>query len=89
MGPKSKSRKRVSVTYKTQVGKFQTKVECVIGNLKLPPFTTKRSFEASFDLFEPTPDAKYDLILGRNTLQELGVDILYTVRRYSSEAESR
>ena len=76
LGPRSKSKKTVSATYKTQVGEFKTRAECKIGGLRLPQFTSKRTFETTFNLFEPSPGTIYDIILGRNTLQELGIDIL-------------
>ena len=88
------NRKVISARYKkqkntdctgwsTQAGEFRTNTEGLIDRVKLPQFTEKRSFGASFHLFEPSDHNKYDFIIGRDILQEMKIDILNSSQSFS------
>ena len=82
VGPRSKKKKKVEASYQTQVGVFHTEQEAEVDNVRLPQFTTKRSFRATFNLFTPSNDTKYDIIIGRDIMQELGLDVLNSSRTF-------
>ena len=58
-----------STDWVTQGGDFSTESVGLIDSVKLPQFTTKRSFGAEFHLFTPSSNNKYDFIIGRDILQ--------------------
>ena len=60
----------------TQAGVFQTKATSKLSELTFPQFTTHRTFEAEFNVLRKRDECAYDFILGRDLLQDLGIDIL-------------
>ena len=66
----------------TQAGELQTDSVGLIDKVKIPQFTNKRSFGAEFHLFTPSPGNKYDVIIGRDILQEMRIKILNSTESF-------
>ena len=81
-GPRSNKKKKVEAVYQTQVGTFETSLEAQISGVRLPQFTTKRDFPVTLNLFEPSTDTNYAAIIGRDLMQELGLDILFSSKAF-------
>ena len=64
--------------WKTQAGMFQTQGWLRLKKVKLPQITTKRSFQADFHLFNRKDEDQYRFILGRDVLQNIKLDILFS-----------
>ena len=64
--------------WKTQAGTFQTQGRVRLKKVKLPQFTTKRAFQAEFHLFDKKESDQYNFILGRDVLQHIRLDVLYS-----------
>ena len=50
----------------------------VIKECKLPQFTSHRKFDGLFHLFKNTKEDRYDAIIGRDLLEKIGIDLLYS-----------
>jgi hypothetical protein len=57
-------------------------MKAVINMIKLPQFTSKRTFSAEMYLFQKKAENVYDFILGRDLLQEIGIDIINSTRTF-------
>ena len=55
--------------YSKQAGKCTVDKECDVYEAKLPQLTAMRSFRATFNLFEPSPDSKYDVMIGGDLME--------------------
>ena len=66
--------------WKTQAGTFKTKGRVQVKKVKLPQFTTKRTFQAEFHLFEKKDNDQYHFILGRDILQKIKLNVLFSDR---------
>ena len=62
----------------TQAGIFQTQSRVCMKKVKLPQFTTKRTFQADFHLFDRKESDQYSFILGRDVLQNIKLDVLFS-----------
>jgi len=58
----------------TATGVLLTKGKVFIEALSLPQFTRQRKVSTTFYLFEKRKDDKYDIIIGRDFLQAIGLD---------------
>jgi hypothetical protein len=58
----------------TATGVLLTKGKVFIEALSLPQFTRKHQVSTTFHLFEKRKDDKYDIIIGRDFLQAIGLD---------------
>ena len=68
--------------WKTKAGIFTTKETASIKDAHLLQFTTKRSFDINkMHLFNDL-DEKYDIILGRDAYQIIGLDILNSTKQF-------
>ena len=82
-GPRCRKKVNTKPTgWNTQAGDFQTTSEGHVDRVKLPQFSTKRSFGADFHLFQPGKGCRYDVIIGQDLLQELGIDILNSSKSF-------
>ena len=66
----------------TKAGEFRTHGKSELTGLVLPQFTSSRKIEHSFHLFTKTRNDRYDMILGRDLTQKLGLDILNSERKF-------
>jgi hypothetical protein len=66
----------------TANGVFNTDGTGVIENFNLPQFTRKRAITASFHMYHKKPTNKYDVILGRDLLKDIGFDIYYSASQF-------
>jgi len=66
----------VEAEWKTQGGTFKTHGKVSIEKFCLPQFSTKRKVNAAFYTFTKKPIDSYDIILGRDICQELGLDVI-------------
>ena len=81
--PKSvKRRNKMATSWNTKGGKFETFARSLISGLQFPQFTTRRSFEHEFHVFKNEQNEKYDVIIGRDLMQNLGIDIMYSRRTF-------
>jgi hypothetical protein len=63
-------------------GVLQTNGTVQIESFILPQFARKRYITASFHMYQKRPKDKYDFILGRDLLQEIGLDIHYSASQF-------
>jgi len=70
------------VKWDTATGIFQTNGSVRIEQYCLPQFTRKRQITTSFHMFQKRSKDKYDFILGRDLLKELGLDIHYSASQF-------
>ena len=73
---------RSEIKWNTQAGQFKTHGSQIVNALKLPQFSTHRTFSSNFHMFEKKQDGRYDLILGRDILQSIGLDILNSDKKF-------
>jgi hypothetical protein len=66
----------------TANGVFKTDGSVIIENFNLPQFTRKRAVTAPFNMYHKKPTDKYDVILGRDLLKEIGFDIHYSASQF-------
>ena len=76
VGAQCKKTDKSVVNWNTKGGNFDTFAQGMIDHLQFPQFTTKRSFNHTFHLFKGAKTDKYDVIIGRDLMQALGIDIL-------------
>ena len=69
--------------WKTQAGVFKTNGLVRIAKLCLPQFTIKRKIDASFHTFTKKPSDSYYAILGREFMQQIGLDIMNSTQSFS------
>jgi hypothetical protein len=62
----------------TATGVLLTQGKVEIKQCRLPQFTTKWNNTATFHMFNKRSNDKYDLILGRDLLQAIGLDFHYS-----------
>ena len=67
--------------WKTQAGMFQTQGQVRLKKVKLPQFTTKRTFQANFNLFNRKDENQYRFILERDILRQLKLDARCAVQQ--------
>jgi hypothetical protein len=61
---------------------LETKGTTTIEKCRLPQFTKNRSVSSTFHLFDKCPTDKYDIIIGRDLLQAIGLDIYYSTNQF-------
>jgi hypothetical protein len=66
----------------TANGVFNTDGTVIIENFNLPQFTRKRAITASFHMYHKKPTDKYNVILGRTLLKDIGFDIHYSASQF-------
>ena len=66
------------VEWTTQGGVFLTTHTALVKDIKLPQFTRNRSVQHKMHLFTKNENERYDFIFGRDFLQTIGVDILFS-----------
>ena len=76
-------KKKSEVEWATQGGTFNTKRTALVKDLKLPQFTRNRTVEHKMHFFSKNKNDRYDFIFGRDFLQTIGVDILFSKRMLS------
>ena len=64
----------VEKKWKTKAAIFATRYKCTLKGLKLRQFKRKQEFDIKDANVLQDDDEKYDIILGRNTNQEIGMD---------------
>ena len=64
----------------TEAGSFSTSKEVIIKGVRLPQFTTKRKVEFEFSVFKK--NGEYDIILGRDFGQTLGINVINKSRTF-------
>lgn len=74
---KNKARKHTA--WDTMDDKFRTRAEGDLEKLQLPQFTTRRDFSHKWHLFKKRKRDRYDVIIGRELQQAIG--IRYSKRR--------
>jgi hypothetical protein len=67
----------------TATGVLLTTGKVAIEALNLPQFTRKRQVSSTFHLFEKRNEDKYDIILGRDFLQAIGLIIDYSASQFT------
>ena len=67
-----------TVKWETKAGEFKTKKIVKVHNCKLPQFTSNRKFDGDFHVFKKNKNDRYHAILGRDLLEKLGIDLLYS-----------
>jgi hypothetical protein len=66
----------------TANGIIQTDGSVIIENYNLPQFSRKRNITTSFHMYHKKATDKYDFILGRDLLTDLGLDIHYSASQF-------
>ena len=82
VGKKCAKTNQTVVNWNTQGGNFDTFGQGKIDGLMFPQFTTQRKFAYNFHLFKGSKNDKYDVIIGRDLMQALGIDILNSRRTF-------
>ena len=67
-----------TVKWETKAGEFCTMGRALVKACKMPQFTSQRKFDRVFHLFEKHESDRYDVILGRDLMKNLGIDLLYS-----------
>ncbi len=76
-----KKKKSSPTRWSTKAGKLETTRKCTI-QFSLPEFHEGR--DIVWDAFvddNPSPDIRYDMIIGRDLMDELGIDILFSTKQ--------
>ena len=76
-------RKENTKQYSTRSGTLKTKYE-LIEQLMLPEFSDKKNITWQFSIFEGS-DVGYDIVIGRDLMLELGMDISFAKKSVSWE----
>ena len=66
------------IEWETQAGNFSTQKRVTVKECKLPQFTTHRKFDGLFHLFKKSKNDKYDVIIERDLLKKIDIDLLYS-----------
>ena len=67
-----------SVKWETKTGEFSTARQVVLKGFKLPQFTLNRKFDDTFHLFRKQDSNRYNAIVGRDWMTNLGIDLVYS-----------
>jgi len=73
---------RKKTKWETATRILETKGTTTIEKCRLPQFTKNRAVSSTFHLFDKRPTNKYDVILGRDLLQAIGMDIHYSTNQF-------
>jgi len=73
---------RKKTKWETATGILETKGTTTIENCRLPQFTKNCAVSSTFHLFDKRSADKYDVILGRDLLQAIGMDIHYSTNQF-------
>ena len=68
--------------WNTQAGPFKTQGSGDVPSLKLPQFSSHRTFSSVFHMFEKKLGSRYDMILGRDILQKIGLNVLNSNKQF-------
>ena len=71
-----------STKWHTKAGEFITKEKCKINKLKLPQFTSKQTVAFEAHVFDKERGEQYDVILGRDFMKTIGLNILYNSMQF-------
>ena len=71
-----------SKKWNTKAGTFVTKKSANLPKIKLPQFTMKKEFDIDQCNIFDDDDEKYDIIIGRETQQEIGLDVINSRKVY-------
>ncbi len=71
------------IKWDTATGTLLTQGTVDIKKCCLPQFTTNRHVTSTFHTFTKRPNDKYDVILGRDLLQSIGLDIHYSASQFT------
>ena len=66
------------IEWETHTGNFSTQKRVIMKECKLPQFATHCKIDGLFHLFKKTKKEKYDVIMGRDLLKKMGIDLLYS-----------
>jgi hypothetical protein len=66
----------------TQAVTFKTDGKVELKNYVLPQFTNKRKITSEIHMFEKNRADTYDLIIGRDILSKIGLNILYDTHQF-------
>ena len=69
--------KSKSVSWSTQAGEFKTNKSFQLCGATLPQFTSNRTFNCVVHRFEKRDGDPYDVILGRDVMGQLGLDLCF------------
>jgi hypothetical protein len=72
-----------TIKWDTASGTLLTQGKVEIKQCCLPQFTRKRHITSTFHVFTKRPNDKYDVVLGRNFLQAIGLDIHYSASQFT------
>jgi len=70
------------VEWDTANGMLKTEGTVLIENYCLPQFSRKHRITTPFHMFHKRPNDKYDFFLGRDLLNKLGLDILFSTSQF-------
>jgi hypothetical protein len=73
---------RKPVEWDTANGMLKTEGTVLIENYCLPQFSRKHHITTPFHMFHKRPNDKYDFFLGRDLLNELGLDIRFSTSQF-------
>jgi hypothetical protein len=68
--------------WETATGILETKGTTTIEKCRLPQFTKNRAISSTFHLFDKHSTDTFDVILGRDLLQAIGMDIHYSTKQF-------
>jgi hypothetical protein len=66
----------------TQAGSFKTNSFVLLERYFLPQFTTQRKITNTFHLFDKLKEDGYDVIIGRDILKDMGLQIHYDMESF-------
>ena len=66
----------------TKAGEFITRGKAELEEFILPQFTHNRKIKHDFHLFKRHKNDRYDMVLGRDLMQSLGLDILNSTQKF-------
>ena len=72
-----KMRKNDETKWQTQAGRFSTKYTYLMSDMSLPQFTNNRKFEFTVNKFDTNKINGYNIILGRDVMHLLGLNIQF------------
>jgi hypothetical protein len=70
------------ILWDTQAGSFKTNSSAMLENYFLPEFTTQRKVTSKFHLFNKIKEDGYDIIIGRDILKNMGLQIHYETESF-------
>ena len=77
-GENATIKSKKSVKWETKAGEFSTVCRVVLKGCKLPQFTWNRKFDGTFHLFGKQDSDRYNAIVGRDLMTNLGIDLVYS-----------